>query len=122
MPICSLNICASLETLKHEALRDLIRQQLTEEKLSKPKSRAVAAVCMVYDHHSTKLMQKLTSLQHNHLLETICSTHIHLDVHDCMEIIVLKGQVEQINKMGEAILSQKGVKFGRINLVATEIA
>lgn len=106
---------------RSEALRDLIRKQLTEEKLSKPKSRAVAAVCMVYDHHSTKLMQKLTSLQHNNLLETICSTHIHLDAHDCMEIIVLKGKVEQINKMGESILSQKGVKFGRINLVATEI-
>ena len=103
---------------RSEAIRDLIRQQLSDERLSNPKARAVGAVCLVYDHHSTKLMQKLTGLQHSHLLQTICSMHIHLDAHDCMEVIVLRGRVGEINKMAENILSQKGVKLGRINLVA----
>jgi len=38
-----------------------------------------------------------------------------------MEIIVLKGHVGQINKMGENILSLKGVKLGKINLITTEL-
>ena len=71
----------------------------------------------VLDHHSTKLMQKITSLQHNCLLQTVSSLHIHLDKHDCMEIIILKGQISQIKKTGESILSQKGVKLGKINLI-----
>ena len=103
---------------RSEAIRDLIRRRLSDERLSNPKARAVGAVCLVYDHHSTKLMQKLTGLQHSHLLQTICSMHIHLDAHDCMEVIVLRGRVGEINKMAENILSQKGVKLGRINLVA----
>lgn len=105
---------------RSEAIRDLIRQQLSSERLSNPKSQAVAVVCMVYNHHSTKLMQRLTDLQHSHLLETICSMHIHLDTDDCMEVIALRGRVGEINKVAENILSQKGVKLGRINLVATE--
>ena len=104
---------------RSEAIRDLIRQQLSAEHLSHPKARAIAAVVLVYDHHSTKLMQKLTSLQHSHLLQTISSMHIHLDEHDCMEIIVLRGRVGEINKMAENILSIKGVKLGRVNLVPT---
>ena len=107
---------------RSEAIRDLIRQQLSGKHLSNPKAKAVAAVCLVYNHHHTKLMQKLTSLQHSHLLHTISSMHIHLDAHDCMEVIVLRGRVGEINKMAENILSQKGVKLGRINLVATETA
>lgn len=103
---------------RSEAIRDLIRQELSEEGLSNPKTRAVGTVCMVYDHHSTALMQKLTSLQHSHLLETVSSLHIHLDKHDCMEVIVLKGEVGEINKMGESLLSQKGVKVGKVNLIA----
>jgi len=103
---------------RSEAVRDLIRQQLSGERLGNPKTKAVAAVCMVYDHHSTKLMQKLTSLQHSHLLQTICTMHIHLDKHDCMEIIVLKGPVGEINQTAENILSQKGIKLGRVNLIA----
>ena len=105
---------------RSEAVRDLIRRQITEKHLESPKAKAVAAVCLVYNHHSTKLMQKLTRIQHSHLLQTICSTHIHLDAEDCMEIIVLRGRVEQINNMAEKLLSQKGVKLGRINLISSD--
>ena len=107
---------------RSEAIRDLVRQQLSDEQLGNPKAKAVAVVLLVYDHHSTKLMEKLTGLQHSHLLQTISSIHIHLDEHDCLEIIVLRGRVGEINKMAESIISLKGVKLGRINLVAAESA
>ena len=105
---------------RSEAIRDLVRQQLSGEHLADPKAKAVAAVFVVYDHHSTKLMEKLTHLQHSHLLQTISSMHIHLDEHDCLEVIVLRGKVAEINKMAENMLSQKGVKLGKINLVAAD--
>ena len=105
---------------RSEAIRDLIRQQLSAERLSNPRAKAVAAVFLVYDHHSTKLTEKLISLQHSHILQAISSLHIHLDEHDCLEIIVLRGKVSEINKVGENILSMKGVKLGRVNIVASE--
>ena len=105
---------------RSEAIRDLIRQQISSERLKNPKAKAVAAVVLVYDHHSTKLIDRLTDLQHSHILQTISSMHIHLDEHDCLEVIVLRGHVGEINKMAEGIISLKGVKLGRINLVATE--
>lgn len=107
---------------RSEAIRDLIRRRISSERLSNPKARAVGAVLLVYDHHSTKLMEKVTDLQHLHILQTISSMHIHLDEHDCLEVIVLRGRVGEINKMAENIVSLKGVKLGRINLVATEPA
>jgi CopG family nickel-responsive transcriptional regulator len=106
---------------RSEAIRDLIRQHLSSERLSEPAATAVAAVFVIYDHHSTKLMQELVGIQHSHLLQTICSMHVHLDAHDCMEVIVLKGQVDEINKTGENILSLKGVKLGKVNLITTEL-
>jgi CopG family nickel-responsive transcriptional regulator len=106
---------------RSEAVRDLIRQLLSSERLSNPKAQAVAAVFVMYDHHSTKLMQELVGMQHSHLLQTICSMHVHLDAHDCLEVIVLKGHVGEINKTGENILSLKGVKLGKVNLITTEL-
>ena len=106
---------------RSEAIRDLIRQHLSSERLSETAAQAVAAVFVIYDHHSTKLMQELVGIQHSHLLQTICSMHVHLDAHDCMEVIVLKGQVDEINKTGENILSLKGVKLGKVNLITTEL-
>jgi CopG family nickel-responsive transcriptional regulator len=104
---------------RSEAIRDLVRQQLSQERLTDPGSEAVAAVFLVYDHHAANLAEKLIALQHSHLLHAISSLHVHLDQHDCLEIIVLRGQVAEINRVGENILSMKGVKLGRVNLVAT---
>lgn len=105
---------------RSEAIRDLIRQQISSEQLKNPRAKAIAAVFLVYEHHSTKLMEKLTGLQHSHVLQTISSMHIHLDGHNCMEIIVLKGRVSEINKVAEKIISLKGVKLGRINLMSSD--
>ena len=105
---------------RSEAIRDLIRRQLSGDQLQDPKADAVGAVFLVYNHNSTKLMQKLTELQHSHLLHAISSLHVHLDEHDCLEVIVLRGQVGEINKMADTLLSMKGVKLGRTNLLAKE--
>jgi CopG family nickel-responsive transcriptional regulator len=105
---------------RSEAIRDLVRRQLSDEQVGDPKAKAVAAVILVYDHHSTKLMEKLTGLQHSHLLQTISAMHIHLDEHECLEVVVLRGHVGEIKKTAESIVSLKGVKLGRINFVTTE--
>jgi CopG family nickel-responsive transcriptional regulator len=105
---------------RSEAIRDLVRRQLSDEQVGDPKTKAVAAVTLVYDHHSTKLMERLTGLQHSHLLQTISAMHIHLDEHDCLEVVVLRGRVGEIKKTAESIVSLKGVKLGRISFVAVE--
>jgi len=106
---------------RSEAIRDLIRKQLCQEHLENPKAKAVGAAIVVYDHHAAKLMDSLIELQHSHTMtqrpQIISSLHVHLDEDNCLEIIVLKGLAGEINKVGESILSMKGVKLGRINLV-----
>jgi len=108
---------------RSEAIRDLVRRQLSEERLGDPKAKAVAAVFLVYDHHSTKLAGRLIDLQHSHSLssslQAISSLHVHLDERDCLEVIVLRGRVGEINEVAESILSMKGVKLGRLNVMAT---
>ena len=108
---------------RSEALRDLVRRQLSDERLKNPKARAVAAVFLVYDHHSTRLAESLIDLQHTHThsgsLSVISSLHVHLDAHDCLEVIILRGRVGEINKVAERILSMKGVKLGTVNVMAT---
>jgi CopG family nickel-responsive transcriptional regulator len=105
---------------RSEAIRDLIRHSISEDKLKNPKADAVAAVLLVYDHHAARLSEKLISLQHSHFLKTISSMHIHINPHECLEIIVLRGKVGEITKMAEKIVSLKNVKLGRVNLVTAD--
>ena len=106
---------------RSEAIRDLIRDRLSKKQLSDPSASAVAGVFLIYDHHETKLPQKLVKLQHNHLLDVIASTHVHLDHHNCLEVIILKGKVKDIENLGNTIASLKGVKLSRMNVMAAEL-
>lgn len=104
---------------RSEAVRDMIRERLSRKRLSNPDAHAVAGVFLIYDHHETKLPQKLVDIQHNHLLEAAASTHVHLDHHNCLEVIILKGQVKEIENLGNKIAALKGIKLSRLNIMAS---
>ena len=105
---------------RSEAVRDLIRDSLSQARLSDANAQATAALFIVYDHHAAKLSQKLIDLQHNHLLQVIVTTHVHLDHHNCLEVIILKGKVKDIETLGNRIASLKGVKLSRMNMMAAD--
>jgi len=107
-------------TNRSEAIRDLIREKLTAQKLEKPNTTAIAAIFVVYDHHQAKLAQKLIQLQHSHLIHAISSIHIHITHHNCLEVILLKGKIKEIQKLGDNIVSLKGVKLGKVNIIAAD--
>ena len=102
---------------RSEAIRDLIRDQLSKDHTSDRDAQAVAGVFMVYDHHSTKLAQKLIDIQHNHLLHVIASTHVHLDHHNCLEVIILRGKVREIQQLADNLASLKGIKLSKVNIM-----
>ena len=104
---------------RSEAIRDLIRNRLSEQELSRPNAEAVAAILLVYDHHLMRLSQRLVDIQHEHLLQVISSIHVHLDHSNCLEIVILKGKTSQIQKTADKMAALKGVKLARVNLMST---
>ena len=104
---------------RSEAIRDLIRTRLSQKRLEDSKAEAVAAIFLIYDHHTAHISNIFKELHHSKCLKTISSVHVYVDRNNCLEIIVVKGKAEDINQMGNKMISLKGVKQGYINLVAT---
>lgn len=104
---------------RSEALRDLIRDALVKEEWSDPKAQVAATVNVVYDHHTRSLAQKITQVQHDHGDIIVSALHVHLDHHNCLEIIVLRGVARRVRALADALVSIKGVKHAQLTL-ATE--
>jgi len=49
--------------------------------------------------------------------------HVHISRDDCMEVIVLRGDIRQVRSLADSLLSLKGIKYGKlfITLPAQEI-
>jgi CopG family nickel-responsive transcriptional regulator len=102
---------------RSEAVRDLIRKTLVDDQWKNDEIETVGTVTLVYDHHTRELSDKLTERQHAHHQNIISSMHIHLDAHNCLEVVVIKGKPAVIKKLSDELIGTKGVKHGK--LVAT---
>jgi len=101
-------------TNRSEAIRDLIRDNLIKEKNRNPDAEAIATLTMVYDHHVRNLTDKLLDLQHDHTKEILTTTHVHIDHHNCLEVLVLKGKTRNIQKLADNIKALRGIKHGEL--------
>ena len=100
---------------RSEAIRDLIRDALVQREWSGAEGREerVAVVALVYDHDSASLAQKLAHIQHENHRAVVSALHVHMDAHNCLEVLVLRGRAKDVVKMGNELASTKGVKYGK---------
>jgi CopG family nickel-responsive transcriptional regulator len=105
-------------TTRSEALRDLIRQELVKKEWEEDQEVA-GAITFIYDHHKRGLSSQLTNLQHDHQKIIISTQHIHLDHHNCLEIVAVKGRAKEVQKLAHALRSIKGVRHGTLGMTST---
>lgn len=103
---------------RSEALRDLIRQELVKNEWEEDQEVA-GTITFIYDHHRRGLTSQLTDLQHDHQEIIISSQHIHLDHHNCLEIVAVKGKASEVEALADALRSVKGVRHGALSMTST---
>ncbi len=103
---------------RSEAIRDLIREDLVREEWQSAK-KTVGVISIVYNHHTRELSRALTRLQHTWYRNIISTTHIHLDPHNCLEVLVVKGKGKDLKRIGDRLIGTKGVKHGNVSLSTT---
>jgi CopG family nickel-responsive transcriptional regulator len=96
-------------TNRSEAIRDLIRDELVKKEWTENKE-VTGAITLVYDHHTRELVTKVLDVQHDYHACILSTQHIHLDHHNCFEIIVTKGKSKEIEELFQKLKSIKSVK------------
>lgn len=103
---------------RSEAIRDLIRQDLVDQEWSEG-SEVAGAITLIYDHHKRELLNKITDIQHDFQRGIISAQHIHLDHHNCLEIIAIKGDPVEVKKLADTLKAVKGVKHATLSMSTT---
>ena len=98
---------------RSEAIKGLIRQALVEQEWQKGKDVA-GTINIVYDHHKRGTMEKLVDVQHDFGDLIVCTQHIHLDHHNCMEVIVVRGRADKLRKLLVSLKVVKGIKHSSL--------
>jgi CopG family nickel-responsive transcriptional regulator len=103
---------------RSEAIRDLIRSAFVEEEWQADKD-VIGVISMVYDHHQSKLQEKVTEIQHEYHHQIVSATHIHMDHHNCLEVVIVKGKAGSINELADRLRSLRGVRNCKMAMSTT---
>ncbi len=106
-------------TTRSEAIRDMIRDSLVEQEWENEERETVGTITLVYNHHTRELDHALTDMQHKSFHQIISALHVHLDAHNCLEVLVVKGKSSEIRKIADRLIGTRGVKHGKLTTTTT---
>lgn len=106
-------------TNRSEAIRDLVREKLVRKEWNLTNQETVGTITIVYSHEVHELTETLTALQHTFHKNIVSTMHIHLDTHNCLEVLVVKGKGRTLKTIADRLLSTKGVKHGQLTTTTT---
>jgi len=95
-------------------VRDLIRREIAREAWEH-NDNVAGTITLVYDHHTTGLSERIIAIQHDAQAHILASTHVHLDHHHCMEMIMAKGKASDLKDLAGALRKERGVLHAELS-------
>lgn len=105
---------------RSEAIRDILRNTLVQEKSQQADRQGYAVLSYVYEHEKRDLASRLVSSQHHHHDLSVATLHVHISHEDCLEIAVLKGNMHEIKHFADEMIAERGVRHGHLQCLTAE--
>jgi CopG family transcriptional regulator, nickel-responsive regulator len=99
---------------RSEAVRQLVRERLTNRAWEAGAHEVAGTLTLVYDHHRAQLGDRLTRLQHDNTDLIVSTTHIHLSHELCLEVIILRGTADRLQRIASQLKGLKGIHKGEL--------
>lgn len=102
---------------RSEAVRDLVRAGLQDAATTHASGPCIAALFYIYDHEARELSRRLTRTFHDHHDLSLTSLHVHLDHGSCLEVSLLKGEMQNVRAFADKVIAERGVRHGQVIVV-----
>jgi CopG family transcriptional regulator, nickel-responsive regulator len=107
---------------RSDAIRALIRKEVSERTLADPDADALGVVALLYRHSSPNVLRRLTAAEHRWGEHVRSTTHVHLEGDACAEVVLLLGRRSEIERAGEDLRGVKGILEGSWLVTAPAVA
>ena len=98
---------------RSQAIRYLVRKNIVEDAWRDNKTVA-GCIVLIYDHRKRELVNKSLDIQHKFGNSVLSAQHVHLDHHNCLEMIALKSKARRLQELADSLISLKGIKHGKL--------
>lgn len=94
---------------RSKIISDAVEMYIAEKSVLLGEGYLGGIITILYDHHTRDIEHNLTHLQHRHRKIIISNIHAHLDERNCLEAILIKGEVVEIKMLISELGNIKGL-------------
>ncbi len=105
---------------RSEALRELIRRSLVRQRWQAG-GKVVGTITFVYRHDVGLVTHRILHRQHDFLSTIRATAHTHLNEETCLEVLIVEGDAERVQKLADRLRTTKGVLFAETVVAAPDI-
>ena len=99
---------------RSEAIRNLIRDRLVHDAWSEGRGEQIATVTVVYDGQNADIQRRLIERKRELGAYLMAGMHVHLGLHQELEVLALRGPATSIRSEAESIMGLKGILHGKM--------
>jgi CopG family nickel-responsive transcriptional regulator len=103
---------------RSKLITELINQAVTEHREDKGDQIMAGTITLIYDEARGPLLQRLATIEREHLDEVISSLHVQLENNHRMEVILVQGPARKLRRIADRLLGSKGVRTGKLTLTS----
>ena len=94
---------------RSHAIESAMREYIISNKWMSGKGKTAGAILLTYNHDTRGINEDLVDIQHAYESIISASLHIHLDKHQCLEIIAVRGEIKEIKELVRDLHNKKGI-------------
>lgn len=106
---------------RSKLIADLIRDWLIQQKINLENIKGVGVITLLYDHEIRTTTDALLDVQHSYTSKVVTTTHIHLDSHTCLEVLIVKGDLARIKEIADQLSPIRGVKQVQLTVTTHQL-
>ncbi len=103
---------------RSEAIRDLIRDRIVEEKKRSSDEEVIGSLTLLFNHHQRELTEKMLKIQHDYPDIFKSNLHMHVSHDFCLEVLIMQGRAHMLREAGNRLIGLKGVQHGKLTLTS----
>jgi len=105
---------------RSKGIRDALKDYIVRYQwMNEMEGTRIGVVAVIYDHHYTGVMEDLADIQHDYREYINAVMHVHMTDKYCLEVVVVRGDVDKIRTLTEKMMRLKGVEHVRLTSSAT---
>lgn len=106
---------------RSQAIGEMVNYHLAEHKREIGDDVMAGTITLFYDRQTRGLQGRISDLQVRHIDEVISSLHVYLTENRVLEVILVQGPANALQKIADEFVALRGVLAGRLQLLAAVI-